>query len=70
LALVIFLRNIKMSDQKVASEKEWLEWFYSECDFGPAHEDVILELQQRFEKTTGERVPRGYRQRDESDYDG
>lgn len=44
-----------------ATEMEYLEWFYQNCDFGPAHEDVVMSLQRWFEDETGKRVPRAYR---------
>lgn len=43
-----------------ATELEFLQWFYCNCDFGPAHEDVIEILQHGFEKDTGKSVPEGY----------
>lgn len=43
-----------------ASELEWLQWFYSTCDFGPAHEDVIMLLQKKFTEETGKAIPEGY----------
>ena len=49
-----------------ATELEWLQWFYGECDFGPAHEDVIYLLQKQFEKQTGKSVPKEY----QWDYEG
>ena len=36
---------------------EWLEWFWVNADFGPAHEDVVCELMRQFEKETGEILP-------------
>lgn len=40
---------------------EFLEWFYSNCDFGPAHEDVISILHARYTRETGKNVPDCYR---------
>jgi hypothetical protein len=47
--------------KKPATELEWLNWFYCNCDFGPAHEDVLIGMKERFEKRTGKLVPDGYR---------
>lgn len=48
-----------MSD-KEATELEWLEYFYEEADFGPAHEDVVMIIQEQFEQETGKKIPKGY----------
>lgn len=48
-------------NKKAASELEWLEWFYLNCDFGPAHEDVVSILKDEFEKETGKKIPKGWR---------
>ena len=44
-----------------ASELEYLIWFYSNADFGPAHGDVMTDLQQRFKEETKKDVPEGYK---------
>ena len=41
-------------------EKYYLEWFYENCDFGPAHDDVIQLMNEEYTKDTGEEVPPGY----------
>ena len=43
-----------------ATELEYLKWFYNNCDFGPAHEDVIDIMNEDFEKETGKSVPADY----------
>lgn len=43
-----------------ATELEFLSWFYQNCDFGPAHGDVMQILKQSFVKTTGRLLPEGY----------
>lgn len=43
-----------------ATELEWLKWFYTNCDFGPAHGDVMLGLQEYFTQETGKAIPDGY----------
>jgi hypothetical protein len=35
----------------------WLEWFYINADFGPAHGDVMTYMYERFKEETGLRVP-------------
>jgi hypothetical protein len=45
-----------------ATELEWLQWFYVNCDFGPAHGDVMLSLREYFTESTGKSVPDGYRE--------
>jgi hypothetical protein len=49
------------STQVIASELEWLKFFYQEADFGPADDDVRLIIKERFESETGKRLPDGYR---------
>lgn len=41
-------------------ELEYLQFFHSECDFGPAHEDVVYLINQAFTEETGKPVPGGY----------
>lgn len=45
-----------------ATEVEFLRWFYSNCDFGPAHSDVMDHYQHQFMEETGKNLPdeRGY----------
>jgi len=50
--------------KKEATELEYLKWFRSECDFGPAHGDVIYYMDKDFEKETGKLVPKGWRERE------
>ena len=45
---------------KEATELEFLEWFFNNCDFGPADSDVRCSLMEEFEQS-GKRVPRSYR---------
>ena len=44
-----------MSEQ--ATYAEWLEWFYCNADFGPAHEDVMIGMFDDFEAETGKKIP-------------
>ena len=41
-------------------EIEFLRWFYSNADFGPADDDVRQYLLERYTSETGEQVPVGY----------
>ena len=43
-----------------ASELEFLKWFYSYADFGPADGDVRFYLKEDFKKQTGKSLPAGY----------
>ena len=42
-------------------EFKYLDYFYSECDFGPAHEDVVELINDSFETEFKRPVPVGYR---------
>lgn len=52
----------KENQTKVATELEYLRWIYQHMDFGPAHGDVMLGLQEYFKKRTGKEIPEGYRE--------
>lgn len=43
-----------------ATELEWLQFFYSEADFGPADDDVRYYIEQDFINQTGKQLPDGY----------
>lgn len=43
-----------------ATELEFLQWFYSVADFGPADYDVRKMLEEQFQRETGKRLPKGY----------
>lgn len=43
-----------------ATELEYLKFFYSWADFGPADGDVRDYMNQRFIKETGKALPEGY----------
>jgi hypothetical protein len=45
-----------------ADELEFLKWFFSNADFGPADGDVRLYLYQQFERETGKTLPDGYQE--------
>lgn len=51
-------------DKEEATELEYLKWFYSWADFGPAEGDVRYYMRKDFEKRTGKLVPKGYRDED------
>lgn len=48
-----------------ATELEWLQWFYQNADFGPAHGDVIFDMCRAFQAETGKGLPDGYEEEDE-----
>lgn len=43
-----------------ASDLEYLEWFRLNCDFGPAHSDVIESLDKEFMNTFNKNLPEGW----------
>lgn len=43
-----------------ATPLEFLEWFFANADFGPAHEDVVNILMSQFESETNKAVPEEY----------
>jgi hypothetical protein len=47
--------------KEIATELEYLKWFYINADFGPADSDVRYFMNQIFEKQTGKQIPEGYR---------
>lgn len=48
-----------MSEEE-KNELEFLRWFYCECDFGPAHGDVIYSMNEQYTEETGKPIPEGY----------
>lgn len=50
-----------------ASEIDFLRWFFSNTDFGPADFDVQCIMQDTFEERTGQLVPEGYRIKDDEE---
>lgn len=47
--------------QEYATELEYLEWFRLNADFGPGEGDVIYCMHENFEKETGKKVPKNWR---------
>lgn len=47
-------------DDARATELEWLQWFHSWADFGPADGDVQEAMKVEFMKETGKSLPSGY----------
>lgn len=45
-----------------ATEIDFLRWYFSNADFGPAHEDVVNILFRQFEEETSTAVPEEYRE--------
>ena len=50
-----------MDNKPRADELEYLRWFASVVDFGPADDDVQRAYQEDFEQETGKLVPEGWR---------
>lgn len=44
-----------------ATELEWLKFFYTYADFGPADEDVRNIIKEDFERKTNKKIPKNYR---------
>ncbi|WEU67390.1 hypothetical protein [Xanthomonas phage JGB6] len=51
-------------DEDIQKELDFLRWFYSYSDFGPADSDVRYHLKSRYERQGGV-VPDGYKEEDE-----
>lgn len=49
---------------QMASELEYLKFFYRNADFGPADRSVRASLDRRFQEKTGMTLPPGYGQCD------
>ncbi len=49
-----------MSKENKATELEYFEWFRHNADFGPAHDDVIRWMDNRFTQQTGKNLPTGW----------
>lgn len=43
-----------------ATELEYLQWFYSNADFGPGEGDVRYYMIANFKNETGKELPEGY----------
>jgi len=54
-----FHKGVKMSEEEKA-ELEYLRWFCSNADFGPADSDVRQYMCESYEKETGKPVPDGW----------
>ena len=50
------------NDDDLFNEIKFLRWFYENCDFGPAHSDVILIMQESFlDEDPDNVIPEGYK---------
>ena len=49
-------------ETKKLAELKWLEWFANNVDFGPAHGDVMIMMQEQYEKETGRPVPEAWKE--------
>ena len=45
---------------ELATELEFLKWFYQNCDFGPGDTDERWRLREQFVEKTGKGLPDGY----------
>jgi len=50
-----------------ATKIEWLEWFYHNCDFGPADGDVRNFMRLQFMKETKKNLPEGWNLADDGE---
>ena len=41
-------------------ELEYLRYFFSACDFGPAHDDVVSMINEDYVHEKEQEVPEGY----------
>jgi hypothetical protein len=48
-------------DEEQKEVLAYLDWFYSNADFGPSHFDIVSQMQGQYERETGQQVPSGYR---------
>ena len=56
-----------MTEQE-REELEYLKFFFQQCDFGPAHEDVVDIINKQYLKKTGKtKLPDGYGREDEDE---
>lgn len=53
-----------MLNEKQKEELEFLYWFYCNCDFGPAHYEVMREILMQYKEETGKDLPAGYEMED------
>ncbi len=42
------------------AELDYLRWFYTHADFGPAHADVLGYMEERYVEERGCKVPEAY----------
>lgn len=50
-----------------ATELEYLQYFYSQADFGPADDDVRYYIEEAFKRDTGLLLPNGYARDEEEE---
>jgi hypothetical protein len=49
-----------LSGANLEAERDYLQWFHQEADFGPAEGDVRAALNKRYTAETQNPVPEGY----------
>lgn len=48
-----------------STELEWLRWFAQEAVLGPAHTEIVIAMEEAFERETGKKVPKDWSYRGE-----
>ena len=46
--------------RRSVEELNYLRYFHADCDFGTAHEDIIVTINCGYESETGNEAPEGY----------
>ena len=54
------MTHTKGNMKERATELEYLTWFRQMADFGPAHGDVVEDMNEQFMRTTGKNLPEGW----------
>lgn len=57
---VVVAHVAEAPQQPIATELEWLQYFYQEADFGPADQDVRDIIKCDFMRQYGKQLPEGY----------
>lgn len=53
-------KAVAKKKKSVATELEFLDFFYQESNFGPADDDVRNIIKEKFIIKTGKKLPKGY----------
>ena len=57
-----YLKWSMMQWLEALAEQKYLEWFFQNADFGPAHGDVMEIMNNKYEKETGLTIPPAFRE--------